>query len=258
MDKQLEALLNSFDSNGLEDVKQLSFAKRREEKYILHFDTLFYVLPLLKEYYSILEISNQRYQTYETQYWDTPHYDMFHQYQRKIGNRYKIRTRQYLESGIEYIELKHKNNKDFSLKKRQRLSSDHRLETIKNFIKEHSPYQYDELEKTVKNRYFRISLLNKINNERITIDINFHSSLAPEYTSTLDLSHLAIIESKKLIEDHSFLEEIFLKERYFSIGFSKYAMAVALLKGDKLKTNQLKRKQHLLKKHLERLDQNAY
>src|SRR5204862_4846249 len=89
-------------------------------------------LPLclkeLKHDYQVLDVEGNRISRYESLYFDTPDFHLYHQHQRGKLNRHKIRYRKYVESDLNFFEVKLKNNKSRTIKDRVN------LERIQNTI----------------------------------------------------------------------------------------------------------------------------
>jgi len=72
----------------------------------------------LRAYYRILDINGVRQNQYDSIYFDTPDLDLYHLHHNDRKNRFKIRYRKYVDSNLSFFELKMKNNKYRTIKKR--------------------------------------------------------------------------------------------------------------------------------------------
>ena len=111
-------------------------------------------------------------------------------------NRYKIRFRDYVESNLSFLEIKFKNNKSETLKKRIKVDFGSRSisEVEKKFISKNSNFKGDKIEAKLANSFKRVTLVNLLNKERVTIDFQLNFKTLKE---NIDLPELAIIELKK-------------------------------------------------------------
>ena len=103
---------------SLEEMDKVSLMNRVDQKFILSFTDLCQIIPQLEAEYRILTICDQNVFTYKTDYYDTPGLNMFTDHHNGKLNRFKIRHREYVESNLEFLEIKFKNNKGKTLKKR--------------------------------------------------------------------------------------------------------------------------------------------
>lgn len=242
-------LVNSFEAISLETMDKVSFLKRRDTKYVLPIWKLAPILEVLQEDYFILIIKESGIQKYRTIYYDTKALDMYFQHHNGWRKRYKIRTRHYLNSDEFFTEVKIKNNKGITSKKRLRgvhlEYADQELTA--QFIPKHSPFQLNELEASVSNSFSRITLINKQIPERLTIDFNLSFTNQRENV-TQNHSHLCILETKRSQNEKNRKLTLLLKEHsVFPMGFSKYAIGLSMLDRT-LKNNRFKTRIQQLKK----------
>ena len=136
-------------------------------------DILRALLPLLKDDYRVLVVCNNALQEYNTYYFDTKENKMYFDHHNRKGERYKIRVRTYVSNGFTFLELKHRNNKGRTRKKRLAFSYiDGDIEaSLKSFEFEALPYHTGELREVINNSFFRITLVSIKSAERCTIDV---------------------------------------------------------------------------------------
>ena len=103
---------------SLEEMDQVKLMDRVETKFVFNLDSLPRLLSHMETGYRILEISGTRSHCYHTVYYDTPALELYHLHQRGRLNRYKIRFRKYCDSELSFFEIKFKNNKGRTIKKR--------------------------------------------------------------------------------------------------------------------------------------------
>ena len=162
--------------------------------------------------------------------------------------REKIRIRTYVDSDLTFLEVKNKNNKGRTDKKRIRIGS---IDTIKEdggeaFLRQHAWYEQSQLLPLLENSFRRITLVNKHKTERLTIDTGVtFCCLQSGKISSLD--NIVIIELKRDGHNSSPIKEILRKLHIQSSGFSKYCIGSALTVSH-LKCNRLKPKLRMLNK----------
>ena len=67
---------------------------------------------------SILQIDGKRKHDYKSLYFDTEDRKFYNDHHNQRVNRYKVRYREYVDSGLVFLEIKCKNNKGKTIKKR--------------------------------------------------------------------------------------------------------------------------------------------
>ena len=165
------------------------------------------------EWIGILEIKEKRTNSYKTLYYDTKDLQSYIQHHNGKANRIKVRFRKYIESDLNYLEVKFKNNKGRTIKARTitndieiKLSSD-----SKKFVNANSYSFYGESEiiPVLWNSFTRLTLVHKTKTERLTIDLNLEFKSFSDNTEK-DIPHLIIAEVKqeKASSDSDFIKAI--------------------------------------------------
>lgn len=191
---EINSILNSFNSIGLDEMDEVTLMNRMETKYVFSATRLPAMLDLLSSKYLILEIDSKRNFQYNTVYLDTPDYLFYNQQMRGKLNRYKVRYRKYQITGRSFLEIKKKTNKNRTIKWRVEGDPDS-FSDSGTFINKHLPYGAEELGQVLNNEFFRITLVNTVLRERITIDSGLSFS-DPSGTGT-EFPFLAIAEIKR-------------------------------------------------------------
>jgi hypothetical protein len=166
---------------------------------------------------------------------------MYNQHQWGHTNRQKIRFRTYCISGLQFMEVKTKNNHGRTKKKRMEVTDMDVLEKQKyDFLSKHLRYGADTLQPALNNHFSRITLVNKGKTERLTIDssLSFHNL---QSNKCIDMGDLVIIELKRDGLVSSPVLDMLRQLRIHPHGFSKYCMGSALT-NPQLPTNRFKRK----------------
>lgn len=237
--------LSRFAPITLEEMQHIRLMNRTDTKYLTTLPALEELLFLAQKQYRIQEIGNDRNMPYYTLYYDTPALDMFRAHQNGKLSRQKIRTRSYVNSGHTFLEIKNKNNKGRTDKRRIRIPSvEIRPEACRDFLSGVTRYPAESLSGQLENRFNRITLVNRQMTERLTIDteLRFHN-LRNDNRRTLE--QLVIIEQKRDGNTPSPIREILRTLRIHPAGFSKYCMGT-ILTDNTLKHNRLKPRLHAL------------
>ena len=233
---------------SLEEMAGVKLMNRIDTKFLTTRAMLVKLLQKASDNFLIQDSNNVRNAPYYTCYFDTRDVRMFYNHQRGKKSRRKVRIREYLDTGVApFLEVKDKNNKGRTKKKRVSMAEGSSLQDYDEFISSHSEFSAHELLPKIENRFNRITLVNKEKNERITIDtsLEFHNFATLEHIS---LPELVIIEWKRdALSSKSHLKPLLRQLRIHESGFSKYIIGMALT--DKsLPQNRLKKRIHLIEK----------
>ncbi len=243
MQDQINEVVKSYNAVSLEDMDSVKLMNRTDTKYVFDINKLPLILEDSKEYYSILEISSERQLEYKTLYFDTDDFRMYTAHQNGKLNRYKVRHREYLISNISFLEVKFKNNKGRTIKKRikrDKIESEFANKSVE-FIKKISSLSPDDLKPKLYSNFKRITLVHKEKKERITLDVNLNFNHF-ESNETIELPFLGIAEVKQDgYSGSSDLIKILRKNKVYPTGMSKYCIGTILL-NKQLKYNNFKSK----------------
>ena len=242
-------LINKFTPISLEQMSEVKLMNRTDTKFVTTTDRLYLLLKMaLKDYY-VQEIDGVRNLPYDTTYFDTAEYDMYRQHLWNHTNRQKIRFRTYCISGLQFLEVKTKNNHGRTKKKRIKVADMNLHEqTKRDFLGKTLRYGVDSLIPHMNNSFRRITLVNKAKTERLTIDSSLHF-LNLTNGKDMDMSNLVIIELKRDGLIYSPVLEMLRQLRIHPHGFSKYCMGAALTNPE-LPANRFKEKLHYIEKML--------
>ncbi|MCH5234194.1 MAG: polyphosphate polymerase domain-containing protein [Muribaculaceae bacterium] len=240
--------ISGFEPISLEEMGKVKLMNRIDTKYVAHISKIKELLELAQPVYKIQEIEGQRNMPYYTCYYDTGDVDMFYQHQRGKKTRQKIRSRIYEGSDTPpFLEIKSKNNKGRTRKKRVSMEDGDDLNIYSDFLESHSNYSYENLIPKMENHFYRITLVNKDMTERITIDsgLEFHNF---ETGNRIQLPEIGIIEWKRDgSAASSELKKLLIKLRIHESGFSKYCIGMAMTNPD-LKQNRIKKRLRFINK----------
>ncbi len=244
----LEEALGRLDSISLEAMGKVRLMNRVDTKYLTTVPVLVQLLEMAAGDYYVQEIDGRRNMPYATCYFDTEGCFMFHEHQRGRKTRQKVRIREYVGSDAKFLEVKSKNNKGRTKKKRVAIAPE--VDTLTGndeFLLRHTPWDSSLLIPKLQNSFMRITLVDKQMTERLTIDtaLSFHNLRSAADRS---LEGLVIIELKRNGLSQSPIFDIFRKLRIHPHSFSKYCMGMAFTDGS-LRQNRLKEKL----RHVDRL-----
>lgn len=244
MNKSIDFNLSNFDGISLSQMDGIKLMNRMDRKFIIPLDLLPHLLERLTTDYDIQEIENKRSFEYATLYFDTPDYEMYKAHQNGKLNRLKVRTREYIDSNLCFLEIKKKSNKGMTRKIRVANSVPDSIKEGNSplFLSSNSPYCSDLLEAKLWSLYRRITLVNKARTERLTIDcdLSFRNKCTERGVS---LPGMVIVEIKKEQDSYSPITDSLTQLRVKPKGMSKYCLGVALTENpERVKTNRFKSK----------------
>jgi hypothetical protein len=186
---------------------------------------------------------------YQTTYYDTPSLDMYLMHHNGRVNRHKVRIRKYWTSDDMYLEVKKKDARGITVKNRVQTNGEGRtvLSAEEEFLESYTPYDREDIEPVLENSFYRITLVNKDQSERITLDHNlWFSSMISE--KSMELSGIAIAEIKYQGQlSGSVMHAALRKAGVVPRRFSKYCTGMAMLHPD-IKQNLFKEKVRLVRK----------
>ena len=237
----LKQKIDGFDSISLSEMDEVKLMNRTDTKFVFSTSTLLKIVPKLVDHYRVLEINGVRINAYRSLYFDTEDFQFYHQHHNGKTNRNKVRFREYIDSELSFLEVKRKNNKGKTIKKRIKVNQiDNILEgPNKDFVEKAIGKKLDLISKHW-NYFNRITLVHKRRKERLTIDINFRFQDTGEVKENLGDMVIAEVKQAKRNLSSNFIR-IIKKERVHPFRISKYCMATATLFPE-LKRNNFKRK----------------
>lgn len=240
MSHPIEHILTEFESIGLEDMEGVKLMDRTDTKFSFNVGMLPQLLQQLKNEYRVLAIQNKRLATYNTLYFDTSDFALYHKHHCGALNRYKVRHRTYTDSQLAFLEVKFKNNKGRTIKNRIKQPGIAETWTDKsnNFILKYTPYKAEQLQPVIWINYKRITLVGKHSAERVTIDVDLEFEFNGRKTG---LNHLVIAEVKQAGKKRTAILDVFRTFRIKAESLSKYCLGMASLYPE-IKHNNFKEK----------------
>jgi hypothetical protein len=244
---KLETLASSFAPISLKQMDAVALLNRTDTKFVMTTSQLLSALSEIRPDYRMLSITDQRLNHYRTLYFDTPDFALYHDHANGRAERYKVRSREYIDSDLAFLEVKHKTRKDRTIKDRIPTAGQvfQMTPETTRWLHEISPLDGCALEPKLWNTFTRMTLVSRQYCERVTLDIDLTF-----YTNDkiVRMDGLAIAEVKM---DASHGASPFLarmrEQRIRPNGFSKYSVGVAMLY-DQVKKNAFKAKMLWLEK----------
>ena len=192
-----------FDPIALEALNATAgMLERIDNKYIVPAAALRRAVPDLAPHFDILEIGGRRGFAYETRYFDDPELHSYFDHHQGRRKRVKVRTRKYVDAGLCFLEVKLKDRRGRTVKKRLPYHAakygilDERAWThIRDSYRELYGREFPHaLAPMLDVHYVRTTLVAKAGGERMTID-NRLSFLTADAVLPVD-GDVFIVEAK--------------------------------------------------------------
>lgn len=220
--------LSKFEAISLSEMNGVALMKRVDTKYLLSSDQVGYILEQLVDDYRILEIGGKRLMQYSTLYFDTEQNRFYQDHHNQKATRKKIRMRKYVDSDLSFLEVKKRNNKKVTEKLRIEIDDleESLSDEANDFLKENIE-TVPKLRPNLYSKFRRLTLVNKIHKERVTID----TDLAYEANNDkLTLPSISIIEIKQEGNNRSTKIRAVLKtQKIYPSSISKYCLGITNL-----------------------------
>ena len=264
MNTDIEHIIRSFEPIGLAQMESVKLMNRIDTKFAVPMSVLPAILEAAQADYYAQEIDGKRIATYDTMYYDTDSLDMYVRHHDRQLVRQKIRVRQYVDSHLTFLEIKRKNNKGRTKKKRiivpgfditadtpsvlKHKRREDEAVTVESFIDSKSRYEWSEISPHLWTKFHRITLVNKAMTERLTIDMDlvWENVVSNE---VMTYPELVIIELKRDGNVPSHMTDIMLTHRIKPLKVSKYCIGTALTTPG-IKKNRFKNKIRSIEKLL--------
>lgn len=247
MQKTIDQILQHFDPISLLEMDRVKLMNRVDTKFAFSVDELKHLLPRLAENYMVLEIEGTRTPFYESLYFDDEKFTFFSEHHRARGHRFKVRVRNYVESNLFFLEIKEKI-KGRTDKKRIKIEGfpDQLKGSQKEFV-EKIVHNTEELQPVMWNSFHRMTLVNKTDQERLTLDFDLKFKRGnDEYL--LDKLVIAELKQENVHRESPFYQ-LMKSEQIRAYRLSKYCLGMTELYGEGfLKFNRFKKKLLHLKK----------
>lgn len=223
MTASINQLLEKFESVSLAQLNEVALMKRVDTKFILNLEQLQEVMSELVKDYKVLEIDGLRLFTYNSTYFDTPEARFYHDHHNQRRMRIKVRQREYVESGLAFLEVKQKDAKGNTVKTRARVDSlSEQLPAASSRFVSELIGDAVPLHKTLHSSFKRFTLMNHERHERVTVDLSLG------FNGESFNERLVIVELKQQRFDRASPIVGLLKEQgVFPTGLSKYCIGMA-------------------------------
>jgi hypothetical protein len=215
-----------------ETVGSASLMRRVDVKYAASEGQLAAVLQDCFGHYSVLEIDGRRVARYETEYFDTPEMGFYHEHHAGRPRRRKVRIRRYADSGDAYLEVKQRQADGRTVKARVAMMAGQQTDIVELLsgpvFQSFGPLQADRLYPGVSVSFHRMTLVDPLKMERVTIDHDVTFRLAGR---ALPLPGLVVAEVKQSRAGFSRFRDSMRVHGIRPGSLSKYCLGAACLHG---------------------------
>ena len=249
-------VLAKFATITLEEMSAVKLMNRIDTKFLVSVTRLPEILARFQDSYFVQTKDGSRMSHYNTLYYDTPDAKMYVAHHDRKLTRQKLRARIYCDTGAAFCEIKNKNNKKRTKKKRIPIEVSQfgdmlAYDEARTFVIEKLHYEVSTLIPHVENEFDRITLVNPNKTERLTFDsnirfVNRHAGVAAA------VPDLVIIELKQDGHVPSFAKDVLHEMRIKPKRISKYCLGTVLT-NPTVKSNRFKRKI----RYINKLSQNS-
>lgn len=224
----LSEIITRFAPISLSGMDGVKLQDRHDTKYVLALRELPSIMETMLDEYLLLEVDGQRGIAYRSLYFDTPDLRHYQDHHNQRTFRTKVRFREYVDSGLTFLEVKRKTGTGRTDKARIRVEGLHPVLSSdqKHFVVQASG-RGEPLEASLLNHFTRFTFVHRTRAERITVDIGLRFSHA---STERGLGDIAVAELKQERADRSSPFARTMRERNIRpSGMSKYCIGMLLL-----------------------------
>lgn len=178
MDPSIAQHLHNFTSLGLDELNgKAAMLERLDNKYIIPATRLAPAFDAFRDHFDVLEIDESHAFTYATRYFDCAARSSYYHHHQGRRKRIKVRIRRYVDAGFSYLEVKLKDKRSMTRKKRLKVEYDLQQldQRCTDFVETchrslyGTPFGH-RLRPAIEMEYERITLVAKEGGERMTVD----------------------------------------------------------------------------------------
>jgi hypothetical protein len=217
-------------------VGEAALLTRLDRKYVLPATALADLLGRMPSEVRALQIDEQRTFGYRSVYFDTAGLDSYHAAAHRRRRRFKVRVRTYLDTGLDFVEVKTRGSRGVTVKERMPYAGDgsdlgrdgraYAAEVLSGAGVD--PHVHD-LRPVLATFYRRNTLYVPSTGSRVTVDTGLAWQLADG--STVVMPHSVVVETKSG-RAASEIDRLLWSLGHRPSSISKYATGLAALRPD--------------------------
>lgn len=224
----IEQIIARFDPISLQEMDSVKLQDRVDTKYVFGMHQLPGVLRSMLDGYRLLHVEGNAGTNYRSLYFDTKDLQHYHDHHNRRTFRNKVRFREYIGSGLAYLEVKKKTGRGRTNKKRMKVAGipDQLSPEQSAFIAKHCR-RNDEMVPTIWNHFTRYTFVDRNGSERLTMDLDLRFTDA---ATDKELGGIVIAELKQGRSDRgSAFMNIMRTLGVRPMGMSKYCIGMLLV-----------------------------
>ena len=242
---ELSTLLSPFETVSLQELDKINLMNRVDTKFVFSLDDLTKILPELINGYRCLQVNSCLLQTYKSLYFDDDKLSFLKAHHNGRVNRFKVRIRNYVESQLYFLEVKHKIKKRTDKSRIELANFTDELDFTQNQFVQGILQKQMNLIPVLWNEFQRITFSGKTMNERLTLDLHL---VFNQEESNYSMENVVIAELKQAdLDRNSPFYQIMKKHGIRPLRVSKYCVGLYSIHGQqKIKGNRFKKKIKIL------------
>ena len=213
-------------------VENAALQTRVDKKFLLTPEQFTAFTDRLGTEFSVMQIEGLRTFQYRSTYFDTPDFEQYLAHRQGRRRRYKVRSRTYMESELCMFEIKTKGLRGATVKhRREQPMADADVLTPANLqftarvLAEEYGQQVPELAPVLRNAYRRATLVDPVDGERVTCDVDLRYADAQGVVHGPDM---VIVETKSA-DGRGISDAALAALNIRPVSMSKYCLGVATL-----------------------------
>jgi hypothetical protein len=224
----LQEVIARYDPISLAEMDRVELLDRMDTKYVFGAAGLPVLLEALRTEYRVLEVAGHRGTDYRSLYFDTAGLRHYREHHDGHSFRSKVRFREYVGSGLAYLEVKRKTGRGGTDKRRIKVTAIPAAMSPEQqaFAAEASGCP-EPLLPQLWNHFTRLTLVHRTRNERLTIDHAMRFTLAGDQRA---LEGICVAELKEARADRSSpFARLMRSQGDRPAGMSKYCIGMIML-----------------------------
>jgi hypothetical protein len=173
------AIIARFDPITLEEMDRVTLQDRADTKYIFAGSSLPTVLRAMLPQYRLLQVEAKRGTEYRSLYFDTTDLRNYQDHHNSRTFRSKVRFREYVGSGLVFLEVKRKTGNGRTIKSRLPVNGIRTtLSPEQELFVDNAIGNHERLSATLWNHFTRYTFVHRSRQERVTLDIDLRFATA--------------------------------------------------------------------------------
>ncbi len=241
-DRSIASVADTLDGVALDDLAGAALLDRVDTKFLLPAALVPVLLEEGAAEYRVLTVGGRRISRYRTTYYDTPALDAYRDHLIGRAPRCKVRIREYVESGLAFLEIKWKTSRGRTVKARVPYTGSWNA-AVEALCHGPSaalaaPIPWALLQSSIRIDYDRLTLVSLTRAERVTVDLRLAMHSAEE---SVVYPGVAIVEVKQARAARTGIVMALRRRGIRPAPLSKYCLGVARLYATRVKTHGYRR-----------------